>query len=270
MILSDSLNSYASIPGEIPNLNKKSCLNCMFANARSLMSNLKLEELQAYAKEKDLDLIGIAETWLSDKILNSEIKLEGYTLHRKDRSTVKEGKGGGVILYVRDTLVSLECTELNKLQNESVWCDIMTGKGISVLVGVVYKSPSAGHEEVKEILTMLSSLSGKHVIIMGDFNYPKINWNTFESDSAGGLFLEVILDNFWSQHVFSPTREDNVLDLVISSEESMVENISVDEHLGNSDHNIVNFNLVIVTEKKLVSKLDMIIIEQTMASYWNL
>jgi hypothetical protein len=45
------------------------------------------------------------------------------------------------------------------------------------------------------------------------------------------------MDSFLLQHVQEPTRENNVLDLVLSSTEGVVDNLEVKEHLGNSDHN---------------------------------
>lgn len=90
----------------------------MFVNARSVLSNFKIEELEAYAMENDLDIIGIAESWLTDNILQSEVNLNGFTLYRKDRCRVRPGRGGGVMLYIRNDVKSVECHELNKLSNE--------------------------------------------------------------------------------------------------------------------------------------------------------
>jgi hypothetical protein len=177
----------------------KDKLNCMFVNARSVLSNFKIEELTAYTKQNDLDVIGIAETWLTDNILQPEVSLNGYTLYRKDRCTVKQGRGGGVMLYVRNSVKSVAYHELNKLSTESVWCEVFDCKGNSIIVGVVYKSTSAETGEINTLLSLLKSLSCKHVLIMGDFNYPKINWSTFESDNTGAAFLEVIFHNFWTQ-----------------------------------------------------------------------
>ena len=73
---------------------------------------------------------------------------------------------------------------------------------------------------------------------MGDFNYPGIDWESLEADSNGAIFLDLLQNNFWCQHVSSPTRHDNILDLVITSEESMVTDLQVMEHFSNSDHNI--------------------------------
>ena len=232
----------------------KDKLNCMFVNARSLLTDFKVDELIAYADEKELDVIGIAETWLNDNILDREIILDGFTLYRKDRCKVREGRGGGVLLYVKNSLVSVDCPELNNSDNESVWCKILDSNKKSTIVGVVYKSTSAQLDEIDGMLSMLKSLSKEQVLVMGDFNYPNINWSSYECDTVGGRFLEVILDNFWTQHVHLPTREGNILDLVISSEEGMVENLTVDEHLANSDHNMVNFCLVLVTQINNSSK----------------
>ena len=52
---------------------------------------------------------------------------------------------------------------------------------------------------------------------------------------------ELTQDCFLIQHVLKPTRYDNILDLVLSSEENMVEDLLVLEHLANSDHNIITW-----------------------------
>ena len=72
-------------------------LNCFFVNARSLVNNFKIEDLQLYAADLNLHIIGIAETWLNDNIANSEVCLRGFTMYRRDRLNIKEGRGGGVL-----------------------------------------------------------------------------------------------------------------------------------------------------------------------------
>jgi hypothetical protein len=62
------------------------------------------------------------------------------------------------------------------------------------------------------------------------------------------------MENFLIQHVQASTRENNVLDLVLSSNEGMVNNLEVKEHLGNIDHNTICWDLIcnirqVVTEK---------------------
>jgi len=42
-----------------------------------------------------------------------------------------------------------------------------------------------------------------------------------------------------SKHVQSPTRDDSVLDLILSRDPDLINNVQVLHNLGNSDHNIV-------------------------------
>jgi ribonucleases P/MRP protein subunit RPP40 len=136
---------------------------------------------------------------------------------------------------------------LNQYNIEAVWCQISTGSNSDLYIGVVYKSPSAAESEIKELHSALRNISVKDVVIMGDFNYPGINWITLDCDSGCVEFLDLVQDTFLTQHVLTPTRENNILDLVLSSEEGMVEDLQVLEHLANSDHNIVKFKLVHAT-----------------------
>ena len=57
--------------------------NCLYVNARSLVNNLKIDELKAYVVEFDLDIIGITETWLNERISNSEVGIENFSMYRK-------------------------------------------------------------------------------------------------------------------------------------------------------------------------------------------
>ena len=54
---------------------------------------------------------------------------------------------------------------------------------------------------------------------MGDFNHVHIHWNYLESTGIEDQqFLFLIQDSFITQHVLQPTRGENVLDIVLSSE----------------------------------------------------
>ena len=79
---------------------------------------------------------------------------------------------------------------------------------------------------------------------MGDFNFPGINWSTLECDIAGSKFRDLVLDCYLHQHVDTPTRESNILDLVLSSDINLIEKVEITEHLGNSDHNGIRWKLV--------------------------
>ena len=53
----------------------------------------------------------------------------------------------------------------------------------------------------------------------------------------------MVQDNFLWQHVDQATRGDNILDLVLSTERNLVENLRITAPIGKSDHVTVQFTL---------------------------
>ena len=74
---------------------------------------------------------------------------------------------------------------------------------------------------------------------MGDFNFPHINWGN-DYDKSNEQFLDLIQDCYLTRHVLDPTRGSNVLDLVLTSESSMVDTVEVREHFATLDHKVTN------------------------------
>ena len=86
---------------------------------------------------------------------------------------------------------------------------------------------------------------------MGDFNHGQIQWKSLQSTRGEDQqFLFLIQDSFLTQHVLEPTRGDNVLDIVLSSQKELVDNAKIHEPLGNSDHNQIHFDINIKSESK--------------------
>ena len=84
----------------------------------------------------------------------------------------------------------------------------------------------------------------KEVMVIGDFNYREINWETMQAGSKKAEdFLDVVMDNLWTQHVTKPTRLNSLLDLVLTSNPNMVDEADVIAHLGTSDHNTIQWEL---------------------------
>ena len=86
---------------------------------------------------------------------------------------------------------------------------------------------------------------------MGDFNHGHIQWNSLESTGIEDQqFMFLIQDSFLTQHVLEPTRGENVLDIVLSSQKELVDNVKIFEPLGNSDHNQIHFDINVKSESK--------------------
>ena len=78
------------------------------------------------------DIVGITESWTTNNVLDSELHLSGYRLFRCDRNT--ENRGGGVLLYVRDSFKATE-VHMKSRYGEHVRCQIG-----ELTLGVIYRS----------------------------------------------------------------------------------------------------------------------------------
>jgi len=108
-------------------------------------------------------------------MIDSELNIDGYSIFRKDRKQVRDSKGGGVLLYVRDCFNAYYATELNDLQNESLWIKIQMSQTRCMVVGVCYKSPTAKDDEIKLMYEAIEKSSSCQSLILGDFNCPSID-----------------------------------------------------------------------------------------------
>jgi len=80
---------------------------------------------------------------------------------------------------------------------------------------------------------------------MGDFNYGNINWNTLQTGPGASRetesFLDCIKYNCLTHHVEEPTRGNTILDLVITKDPDIVQDIEVLDSLAESDHGMVTW-----------------------------
>ena len=188
----------------------------------------------------------MTESHLNGDIREAEICIEGYNLYRKDRTN---NKGGGVIIYLKANL-ALTAQELASGSIGLIEYQCIYIKGSDTLLMNVYRSPSSTTESFQEVLTALEetaeSLPNSNIVLMGDFNFPDINWshgqatNRFNRLSIQGRFMNFIEKFFLTQLVDQPTRQDNILDLILTNNDELITEISIlpyDEYL--SDHRII-------------------------------
>ena len=82
-----------------------------------------------------------------------------------------------------------------------------------------------------------------------------IKWNTLQCTGVEDQkFVCLVQDNFLTQHVLELTRSERVLDIVLSSQKELVENVVIHEPLGSSDHNQLHFNIKIKSDKTKVKQ----------------
>ena len=100
-----------------------------------------------------------------------------------------------------------------------------------ILMAVFYRPPSSDCSYLTEFTKFLREGSRAKVdqlFIVGDFNLPNIDWSIRISSTGGdiyNLFTKSIKDHFVWQVVDFPTRQENLLDLVLANIPDKIVNI---------------------------------------------
>ena len=145
--------------------------------------------------------------------------------------------------------------------DESAWVRIRLKGKHTLLAGCIYRSPQSplqNNEQLRQLLREVSQSNASSLLITGDFNYPDIDWGSWipnrdNPENEEFQFIESLRDTYLYQYVNQNTRgrgsdTPHLLDLVLTSEEGMVDNIHYEAPLGKSDHCTLRFDLNCATE----------------------
>ena len=144
---------------------------------------------------------------------------------------------------MKNSIVSRERGDIREGINveDSVWVEIRDCKNSKILGGCFYMTLGVKEEEEGGVHGEFKRACCKgRVLVVGDFNLPGIDWVQEQGKGRVDEDFQVLFqDCFLTQFVDKPTRGSAVLDLLLSNDPNMVEEVEVREHLGSSDHNIV-------------------------------
>ena len=225
------------------NSKKGSGCKCLYTNADQYLN--KRTELEAWIEIQDPDIIGITEIKYKNNrhlIQESEINIQGYELFHN-----LSENGRGIALWIKPTLKPA-AIEVNTIFQENIFVECKLEDGETLKIGLIYRSPSSTNENSSKLNSIISEMcknKNDNIIIMGDFNYKDIDWETescsVSSDQPASKFLQSCKDNFLVQMQRSSTRFKNnqtpsLLDLVLTNKEELITNIDTEAGLGKSDH----------------------------------
>ena len=234
---------------------KRRHLKVLVVNFQSVKN--KKASIDAMILNEKPDIIIGSETWLNPEINSSEIFPDNYSVIRKDRS---DGYGG-VLQAIKNDLIYTEITKAES-DCETIWSKIKFPKGKSFIIGAFYRPNNNDIKSLNELKNSLQKMSKdlnkNHVLLAGDFNQPNIDWEsnsifgTGASSEAAKILLELTDSHHFSQTVHTPTRNNNVLDLVFTNNPSTI--ISTNTLPGISDHEIVQVKINIAPLRKRLPK----------------
>jgi len=179
----------------------------------------KFHHLEALVLVRKPSIIGISESWCNENIEDADISLQGYDLFRADRGGGV--RGGGILLYIISSL-GASCYDTVCSDGEWVCSRIVNEEGKELIIEEYYRSKRYQKSNVDNnqgIRDWITELHNKNIDLMGDMNYPDIDWDSRIGRSLNSQSLVDCLDyTFLTQHVQENTRGSARLDLVISKD----------------------------------------------------
>ena len=239
----------------IPRFEKQNGVNCLYTNTDVLHN--KLEELQTYIDKNDIDLIAITETLPknADDSYSPIFVIGGYKCFLNN-------DGRGVAIFVKDNIECCRLDKYEKLFSPSVILKIKMPNMENCIFGNIYRSPNTHDEDTEKLNQLIAKVADEHkrekLIIVGDFNFPDIDWagdtcNKGENHKAS-KFLDCLHFNHLHQSIDEPThhrgtQSPTLIDLIITNEDDLVHNISYYPPIGKSHHSLVYFSIDAVLDK---------------------
>ncbi|XP_065658559.1 uncharacterized protein LOC136083080 [Hydra vulgaris] len=237
----------------------------MYLNATSLEN--KFDEFKVLVDTYRPQIIAVSETWFKSI---SVVNLNGYNLYRRDRNDGR--RGGGVCLYITETIKSLELNDavFNLSKIEQIWATAYLENN-KYLVGCIYRpndfvDMSDLDLVFKKTKDYIDIKGYKDLLITGDFNFPSIVWsngyitNIKNENGIEHNFSDTLTRTYLYQHVNVPTFQisnnsaTNTLDLIFTTQSGSICAIDPSSVLGNINkgHLVIFFDFII---KSMVNTL---------------
>ena len=196
----------------------------------------KFKIFQDYVYSRFPYVIGVTETWLSNKIYDNEILPSNYSLIHKDR-------GDGVMLVVHNSksykvLSSPLCLEV---------LSVSIGSSSPIIYCLVHIPPNSSEEYLIEFFKTIYSHS---TVLLITYHYLVMSVLMIligTPSPASAKFCDIILDLNLSQLICEPTHiAGNMLDLILTNIPDHIFNVnvhSVPPLSIPSDHYIITFDV---------------------------
>ena len=150
-----------------------------------------------------------------------EYKVDGYLL---EQCNILLDSGRGMLFYIKNN-IRYQKLDISSIPNTNL-SEIITVK--LMLKENIRLACVSAHDNSNVINKSLENLSRRfcsNLLVVGDFNYPKIDWEHYPTSSSpndlNSKFLECTRDCFFEQFISEPTRgrgssQPTLIDLVLT------------------------------------------------------
>ena len=240
---------------------KRGGLNIMYTNTDVLHN--KIDELQIIATKENADIVAITETLL--KNMPADTKPEDFVFSLKGYVSIQNYNGRGLCFFIKESIDYVHILDYDSYFKTCIFIQIKVSEEILTL-GLVYRSPNTNLDDNVLLFDMIEKAANNHkssrkkLIIIGDFNFPGINWDLETTKHRDDMhlesrFLACIQENLLFQMVNQPTHsrcEQNptLIDLIITNDPDIIGDIAYNAPVGNSHHLVLDFNIPITPTKQ--------------------
>ena len=227
-------------------------------NCRSAVHKAALLHDQIIGRR--LDALFLTETWFTSDTpaaVTSDIAPPHYAVLNVPRQLCSGGpsRGGGLAVVFRHNLVVRRHPLSDSLSPRTFEAQL-------VRVGLPPSSHTVLHvyrpqwkstvaefvDELSDVIASLNANSTDNLVVCGDVNCPG------PTPSSVDVALAEMLDSLGlTQLVGSPTRDNNLLDVLASTSSTLITNVAVDDAGLISDHRIVTANVTVRSPKPTVA-----------------
>jgi hypothetical protein len=210
------------------------------------------------------DIVVLVETFLVKENLNSELKLDEFNVYRKDRDSER---GGVLIAVAKKWRCSLKWIDE---EHEQLAVEVKIGKVKLVVFGVYRHKDNGNMGAIRNIAEQVEGYGqDQYVIVAGDVNLPKVDWEDRREESSRGKQKVVarLLNTGLTQVIKEYTREHyngtrNLLDVVLVRPVGIFEDSRVLEGVADHRMPVVKFKFrgkppeMIKKEERVVWRYD--------------
>ena len=209
-------------------------LKIVHLNIQSMIN--KIDHIELLLHDNQIHILCLTETWLDDNIDNSDISINGYNVCRLDRNNGESH--GGIVCYVRNDISFKHNSDLNDNDIEALWVEINLPKTKPILVGTVYRPPSACVDYVDRLDSIFQECNSLYddVYILGDFNLDTCKRPN--SKKVNNLAQNSHMNQLICDYTRITNVSQTIIDLIFVSRPELVVSSGV-HSLGLSDHSLI-------------------------------
>ena len=178
-------------------------MKCLSTNTDCILN--KINEIEPFLFSHKIDIAAFTETMpkncLNNDLRNVQLNIKGY-------NCLSNHIGRGVCMYVNNDFEILErLSNIESFFTPSIFRKIKCKDDI-IILGVVYRSPNSTPEDNDKLnnqidfISNMLNASGERLVMVGDFNYPDIDWEqeicNKPSNHPAFKFLNTVNSNYFT------------------------------------------------------------------------